>query len=245
MPDGLRIATRHDPIGSAPVAILVDKPPGDSSFGVVKRVRWALGEKRVGHAGTLDPMATGLLIVLVGREATREQDRFMGLPKVYTGTVRLGQTTPSADAESPIEERADASSVTDDAVQQALGAFVGEIVQTPPIYSAIKVGGERLYKKARRGEDVEVPPRQVRVTEFTAGPVRPGPDQTVDVDIRVSCSKGTYIRSLARDLGAAVGVGGHLIVLRREAIGPFQAAEAWNVDELVAAARLVEPDARP
>ena len=223
----LRIVTTSDalvrPVG--PAAVLVDKPKGMSSFGVVKKVRWAVGEPRVGHAGTLDPMATGLLIVLVGREATREQDRFMGLPKVYTATLRLGQTTPSADAETPIEEERDASGVTDDALDALLPQFTGDITQVPPVYSAIKVGGERLYKKARRGEAVDVPSRVVTVSELVWTGRR-----GVDVDLRMTCSKGTYVRALARDVGEALGVGAHLVALRREAIGPFQASEAFGLD---------------
>ena len=220
-----------------PAAVLLDKPPGITSFGVVKRVRWATRAARVGHAGTLDPMATGLLVVLVGREATREQDRFMGLPKVYTATVRLGQTTASADAEAPIEDTVDATDVTAEAVAAAAAGFVGDIWQTPPVFSAIKVGGERLYKKARRGEAVDVPPRQVLVTAFETERLRSGPGETMDVDVRVACSKGTYVRSLARDLGDALGVGGHLIALRRERIGPFSVAEAWALDAFVEAHR--------
>ncbi len=223
----LRIVTASTPLVRplGPAAVLVDKPKGMSSFGVVKKVRWAAGEPRVGHAGTLDPMATGLLIVLVGREATREQDRFMGLPKVYTATVRLGQTTASADAETPVEDERDASGVTDDALDAVRAQFTGDITQIPPVYSAIKVGGERLYKKARRGEAVDVPPRLVTVSELVWTGRR-----GVDVDLRMTCSKGTYVRALARDIGEALGVGGHLVALRREAIGPFQVSEAFQLD---------------
>ncbi len=232
------MATRGAGPVVAPAAVLVDKPPGMTSFGVVKRIRWATREAKVGHAGTLDPMATGLLVVLVGREATREQDRFMGLPKVYTGTVRLGETTASADAETTVEEREDARGVTEAGVAEAAQTFVGDITQTPPVYSAIKVGGERLYKKARRGdEDIVVPPRHVLVTAFETMNLRPGPGETMDVDLRVACSKGTYVRSLARDLGAALGVGGHLVALRRESIGPFSVDEAWALDAFVAVHR--------
>lgn len=234
MTDDLRIVTSATPI-SLPFeagAVLVDKPPGITSFGVVKTVRWALGVKKVGHAGTLDPMATGLLIVLVGRVATRQQDRFMGLPKVYTGTVRLGQTTASFDADTPVETEVDASDVADDQIAAALATLTGEILQVPPVYSAIKKGGERLYKKARRGETVEIEPRPTTVTSFSVTERRGD-----DLDIRVECSKGTYVRSLAHDLGAALGVGGHLVALRREAIGPFQVSEAFALDALVDAAQ--------
>ena len=239
-PDDLRIVTASGGLSVPiePAAVLVDKPQGITSFGVIKKVRWAVGVKKVGHAGTLDPMATGLLIVLVGRGATRQQDRFMGLPKVYTGTVRLGQTTASYDADLPVETETDASGVTDDEVAAALADLTGEIMQRPPVYSAIKKGGERLYKKARRGETVEIEPRPTTVTEFVVTERRGD-----DVDVRVACSKGTYVRSLAHDLGAALGVGGHLTALRREAIGPFNVSEAFALDALVEAARAEAPPA--
>lgn len=233
MADDLRVLTAGAGLEAPdPAALLVDKPGGMTSFGVVKKVRWALRVKKVGHAGTLDPMATGLLIVLVGRGATRQQDRFMGLPKTYTGTVRLGQTTASYDADSPVEEERDASHVTDGEIEAALEAFRGEIMQRPPIYSAIKRGGERLYKKARRGEDVEIEPRPTTIYSYEVTGRRGD-----DVDVRVECSKGTYIRSLAHDLGHALGVGGHLVALRREAIGPFRVDEAFGLEALVEAAR--------
>ncbi|WP_412067408.1 tRNA pseudouridine(55) synthase TruB [Rubrivirga sp. IMCC43871] len=232
MRDDLRIVTASAPLAPVePAALLVDKPDGMSSFGVVKAVRRAVGVKKVGHAGTLDPMATGLLIVLVGRGATRQQYRFMGLPKTYTATIRLGQTTPSYDADSEIETTVDASGVTDAAIEAALTAFRGEIQQRPPAYSAIKRGGERLYKKARRGEEVIVEPRATTVYAFDVVDRRGD-----DLDVRVECSKGTYVRSLGHDLGQALGVGGHLVALRREAIGPFQASEAWTLGALEDAA---------
>ena len=234
MVDDLRIVTAGESLVRPvePAAVLVDKPGGITSFGVVKTVRWALRVKKVGHAGTLDPMATGLLIVLVGRNATRQQDRFMGLPKTYTATVRLGQTTTTYDAEGDIETEADAAGVSDDAIEAALADFRGDILQRPPIFSAIKKDGERLYKKARRGEEVEIEARPTSVYAFDVLDRRGD-----DVDVRVECSKGTYVRSLAHDLGQALGVGGHLVALRREAIGPFQASEAFDLNDLMEAAR--------
>ena len=232
----LSVLTRADVLpekgaeSSPAFALLVDKPSGMTSFGVVKKVRWLLGIKKVGHAGTLDPMATGLLILLLGRQATRQQDRFMGLPKVYTGTLRLGETTASYDAETPVEEHKAVDHLTDADLDAARLNFLGEIEQRPPIYSAIKVGGERLYKKARRGETAEtvaIKTRHVTITRFDLT-ARRGPD----VDFIVECSKGTYIRSLAHDLGQALGVGAHLTALRREAIGPFGVDEAWTLDAL-------------
>jgi tRNA pseudouridine55 synthase len=227
--DPLRVYTRA---GGLPVpfeagALLVDKPPGLTSFGVVRRLRRALGVKKMGHAGTLDPMATGLLIVLAGRAATRQQDRFMGLPKAYTGTIRLGETTATYDAEGEVETRRDASHLTDADLEAARRQFLGELLQRPPAYSAIKRGGERLYAKARRGEEVEVEPRPVTVYAFELAARR-----GADVDFRVACSKGFYVRSLAHDFGEALGVGGHLTALRRTAIGPFRVEEAWALDAL-------------
>jgi tRNA pseudouridine55 synthase len=233
-PDALPIPvySRSNPLptplepGTFAGALLVDKPKGLSSFGVIRRLRRALSIKKMGHAGTLDPMATGLLIVLVGRPATRLQDQFMGQPKRYTGTVTLGVVTDSFDAEGAVIAISDAE-VEDDAVEAALPAFRGEIEQVPPAFSAIKVGGERLYKKARRGEDVEVPKRVVRIDRFDVTERRGD-----DLDILVDCSKGTYIRSLAHALGAALGPGGHLSALRRERIGPYDVADAFDLDAI-------------
>jgi tRNA pseudouridine55 synthase len=246
----LRVYGRADglPAPAAAAAILVDKPAGWTSFDVIAKLRRPLnwmstsaagdgsgqrgrGKLRMGHAGTLDPMATGLLILLVGREATRYQDRFMGLPKVYTGTFRLGETTPSFDADTPVDHRRDASGVTDEALRVAASALTGEIAQRPPAFSAVKVGGERLYRKARRGEEVDIAARPVTIYSFDIKARR-----GADVDFRVECTKGTYVRSLARDLGEALGTGAHLVALRREAIGPFRVDEAWALDSLVTAA---------
>jgi tRNA pseudouridine55 synthase len=225
------LLTAADPLPERPdpAILLVDKPKGLTSFDVIRRLRKRFGIKKMGHAGTLDPMATGLLVVLIGRDATRLQDQFMALPKVYTGTLRLGETTPSQDAESEVSERRDPSGVTDEDLDRARAALEGEIRQIPPMYSAVKVGGERLYAKARRGEEIERESRPVSIYSF-ALTGRSG----TDVDFRVVCSKGTYIRTLAADLGEAVGVGAHLVALRREAIGPFGVGEAWGLDALTA-----------
>lgn len=207
--------------------LLVDKPNGITSFDVVRRMRKATDTKKVGHAGTLDPLATGLLIVLVARPATRLQEAFMHLPKTYEGTIRLGATTPSHDTETEVVERCDPSSVTRDTIEEALQTFLGPLEQVPPMYSAVKVDGKRLYKKARRGETVDRPPRQVRIDEVDVTEwAQP------DVSFRLTCSKGTYIRSLARDLGEKLGVGGHLVSLRRTAIGPHHVEEAWPLEAL-------------
>ncbi|MEM8558299.1 MAG: tRNA pseudouridine(55) synthase TruB [Bacteroidota bacterium] len=232
----LLLVTRTQSIPTEPgYGLLIDKPQGLTSFGVIRRLRRLLGIKKIGHAGTLDPMATGLLICLVRRAATRQQDHFMGLPKTYTGTLRLGQTTPSYDAETDIDVRVSVPGILNpEQVEAARKQFVGDIEQVPPVFSAIKKGGERLYKKARRGEDVDIEPRRVTVSSFTlASPRRVIPD-TLDLDFSVGCSKGTYIRSLAHDLGQALGYGAHLVALRREGIGPHHVADAWTLDELAA-----------
>lgn len=208
--------------------LLVDKPEGPTSFDTVEVVRDGTCVQKVGHAGTLDPMATGLLILLVARPATRLQEAFMHLPKTYEGTMRLGERTPSLDAETDVVESADASALALDDLEAIRDQFVGTIQQVPPMYSAVKVDGERLYKKARRGETVDRPPREVRIDHFELIKWTPP-----DLRFRVKCSKGTYIRSLARDVGRKVlGIGGHLQALRRTEIGPYSAESAWPLDAL-------------
>lgn len=205
--------------------LLIDKERGPTSFDMVRAVR-RLTDQKVGHAGTLDPNATGLLILLVGR-ATKRMESFMNLPKAYTGVLRLGEVTPSYDTETDITERRDWEHVTDAMLDEAVATFEGTIRQVPPMYSAVKVDGERLYKKARRGETVDRPPRIVEVEAFEIT----GRDGA-DVSFRVECSKGTYIRSLARDVGRELDVGAHLLKLRRTAIGPYSVEDAWTLDQL-------------
>lgn len=217
----------HRPPAGEPAVLPIDKPKGCTSFDVVKKVRALFDVKKVGHAGTLDPMATGLLILLLRRGATKQQETFMNLDKQYTGTLRLGETTATYDAETPVEERRPWQDVTDAAFETACQNFLGTITQQPPMYSAVKVEGERLYKKARRGETAPRPPRQVTVEGFEVT----GRDGA-DVQFRVACSKGTYVRSLAHDLGQALGCGAHLTALRRTAIGPFSVEDAWTVEVL-------------
>ena len=210
-----------------PLILAVDKPKEWSSFDVIRKLRGLSPIRKMGHAGTLDPMATGLLIVLSGK-ATRLMNHFLGQDKEYEATIRLGQTTASWDAETEVLEEKDASAVTDEDVERALPAFRGDITQIPPAYSAVKVEGERLYKKARRGERVILPTRSVTVHSFEMLQ-----KQGNDVDVRISCSSGTYIRSLAHELGVVLGVGGHLVRLRRTRIGTLKADNAWGVGELV------------
>lgn len=211
-------------------ALLVDKPQGWTSFDVIRKLRRILGVKKIGHAGTLDPMATGLLICLVGK-ATKTMEHFMGLPKTYVGTLRLGEETPSYDADLDVTVRREWTHITEADLERARQEFLGEIEQVPPMYSAVKVGGERLYKKARRGEEIERASRKVVIYDFQLTHVD-GPD----ISFEVRCSKGTYIRSLAHDFGAFLGVGAHLTALRRTAIGEHLVDSAWTLEQLEEAA---------
>ena len=208
--------------------LLVDKPPGVTSHDVVGRTRAVLRTRRVGHAGTLDPMATGLLVLGVDR-ATRLLGRLALATKSYTATIRLGISTTTDDAEGEPTPVADASSISSEQLVAALGPLTGEIMQVPSAVSAIKVDGVRAYRRVRDGEQVELAARPVVVSRFAViGEARPGPGR-LDVDVDVDCSTGTYIRALARDLGAALGVGGHLTALRRTAVGPFRVDRAIDV----------------
>lgn len=204
----------------------IDKPQGWSSFDVIRRLRRILRTRKIGHAGTLDPMATGLLICLVGR-ATKLMTHYMELPKEYVGTLRLGEVTASYDAETEVIESVPVPDFSIETLIANTESFVGEITQLPPMYSAVKVDGERLYKKARRGETVERRPRHVVVETFEIGERRGN-----DIDFLVRCSKGTYIRSLAHDFGALLGVGAHLTSLRRTRIGDYSVDQAWTMTDL-------------
>lgn len=209
--------------------IVVDKPQGITSHGVVARVRRLAGTRKVGHAGTLDPMATGVLVLGVGR-ATRLLGHMTLHDKRYIATVRLGQETVTEDAEGTITATHGTDGVSEDAVRTAASAFLGEIDQVPSSVSAIKVDGVRSYKRVRSGEEVDLPARRVTITRLDVGAVTPGlaEDGTpvLDVDLDVECSSGTYIRALARDLGRGLGVGGHLAALRRTRVGPFTVEES-------------------
>lgn len=215
---------------------LLDKPQTWTSFDVVAKMRNLLRIKKIGHAGTLDPMATGLLIVCVGRAATSQIDSFMGMEKTYLATLRLGEVTPSFDADSEVTERKEASHIEMHDLEALTSQFSGEIQQQPPAFSAIKVGGERLYKKARRGdENIEVPWRTVQIHELKWLEKHGN-----DVSFLVRCSKGTYIRSIAHDIGQALGVGAHLIQLQRTQIGDFNIENAWTLDQLKSALDLAK-----
>ncbi len=213
--------------------LLIDKPLTWTSFDVVNKIRtglkYSLGIKKikVGHAGTLDPMATGLLIVCTGK-FTKKISEYQDMPKEYTGTIRLGATTPSYDAETEPDGTFPVQHITPEMMEQARQQFIGEIDQMPPMFSAIKVDGQPLYKKARLGEHVEVQPRPVKIYEFEFTKVA-----LPEIEFRVKCSKGTYIRSLAHDLGKALRSGAYLASLRRTKIGKYSVDDAWNLEDLV------------
>ncbi|WP_417504978.1 tRNA pseudouridine(55) synthase TruB [Microbacterium sp.] len=228
----------------SPGILLVDKPAGLTSHDVVARTRRAFGTRKVGHAGTLDPMATGLLVIGI-EGATRLLTYIVGADKTYEATIRLGQTTGTDDAEGEILMTAEPeawSAVTDAAVDEGILALTGEISQVPSSVSAIKVDGRRAYDRVRAGEEVVLAARDVVVSRFDVS-ARRQQDGFLDLDVIVACSSGTYIRSLARDLGAALGVGGHLTALRRTRVGPFEVTDAVGLDALEGAPTLTPGDA--
>ncbi|MFD5225165.1 tRNA pseudouridine(55) synthase TruB [Microbacterium sp. NPDC058342] len=223
----------------SPGILLVDKPGGLTSHDVVARVRRAVGTRKVGHAGTLDPMATGLLVIGI-EGATRLLTYIVGADKTYTATIRLGARTTTDDAEGDVVDTADAAAwahVDGAAVRAGILELTGAISQVPSSVSAIKVAGRRAYDLVRSGESVELAARRVTVSRFEVTAERRG-DGHLDLDVVVDCSSGTYIRALARDLGDALGVGGHLTALRRTRVGGFDVAGAVGVDGLAGAAVL-------
>lgn len=212
----------------AGAVILVDKPLRWTSFDVIGKLRRPLGAK-IGHAGTLDPLATGLLICCTGA-FTKRIETFQKQPKEYTGVIMLGATTPTYDLESEPGNFVQIDALSEDRIRAATAAFTGEIMQRPPIHSAIKKDGKRAYELARAGKEIELAARRVTITEFDIT----GIEDNRAVHFRVACSTGTYIRSLANDFGAALGVGGYLAALRRTKIGDFGVEEAKSVEEWIA-----------
>jgi tRNA pseudouridine55 synthase len=208
--------------------LLVDKPGQHTSHDVIARLRGKLRMKKIGHAGTLDPMATGLLIVLLGR-ATRVSQFMTSLDKEYEGTIELGKVTDSQDADGEVMETRPVPNLTEDELRASMKAFLGDQYQTPPMYSAIKIGGVPLYKKARQGEDVERKPRFIRVMSWDLLRF-----QSLHADFRLRCTKGTYVRTLAHDLGAKLGCGAHLSALRRTATDRFRVTEALTMEQIEA-----------
>lgn len=221
--------------------LLINKPAGITSHDVVDRVRKVTGERTVGHAGTLDPFATGLLIIGVGRESTKHLNTFLGMPKTYEATVRIGASSTTLDPEGEITEAPSDSpmnggGITADALKLAMKNLTGDLLQIPPMHSAIKIGGKKLYELARQGIEIERPPRPVTVTRFDILPPNKLPATPftlpLDLPVIIDCSSGTYIRSLARDLGEALGTKAYLTQLSRTAIGPYQLTDAVDLTDL-------------
>jgi tRNA pseudouridine55 synthase len=226
--------------GVAPGLVVVDKPGGMTSHDVVGRCRRIFGTRKVGHAGTLDPMATGVLVVGIER-ATKILGLISGTSKTYVATIRLGQSTSTDDAEGELLQEISAVHTSDEAIVAATGALRGDIEQVPSTVSAIKIGGKRAYQLAREGQAVELAARKVRIERFDVLAIRRLPDASagvVDVDVLVDCSSGTYIRALARDVGGALEVGGHLTALRRTRVGRFGLDQARTLDALADAPQL-------
>jgi tRNA pseudouridine55 synthase len=209
--------------------VLVNKPLRWTSFDVIGSLRKIYKIKKIGHAGTLDPLATGLLIVCTGK-FTKKINEYMGMEKEYTGTITLGATTPTYDLESVPENFKDCKDLTTEQIQAAILPFTGNILQTPPAHSAIKIDGKRVYELARAGEDVKMQPRAVTISQFEITGIK-----LPELDFRVVCSTGTYIRSLANDLGASLGCGGYLSALCRTRIGEFVLDNAKEPREIAEA----------
>ncbi|MGA1226059.1 MAG: tRNA pseudouridine(55) synthase TruB [Tamlana sp.] len=215
--------------------LLIDKPLNWTSFQVVNKLRWEIKQAfkikkiKVGHAGTLDPLATGLLVICTGK-MTKQIDTFQGQEKEYTGTIVLGSTTPSFDLETEINETFETSHINEKLIKETTHQFIGDIHQFPPVFSAIKKDGKRLYEFARAGENVEIKPRTVNISEFEITKI-----DNLQIDFRVVCSKGTYIRSLANDFGKALNSGAHLSALRRTKIGAFHVENASSIEAFIEA----------
>ncbi|WP_347923827.1 tRNA pseudouridine(55) synthase TruB [Pontimicrobium sp. SW4] len=213
--------------------LLIDKPLNWTSFQVVNKLRWHIRKTfdikkiKVGHAGTLDPLATGLLVICTGK-MTKQINEFQAQVKEYTGTITLGSTTPSFDLETDIDKTYPTDHITEQLVDKTTQQFIGDIEQYPPVFSAIKKDGKRLYEFARAGETVEIKPRTINISEFEITRF-----ENTQVDFRVVCSKGTYIRSLANDFGKALQSGGHLTALRRTKIGDFNVDKAFSIENFI------------
>jgi tRNA pseudouridine55 synthase len=213
--------------------LLIDKPLDWTSFDVVNKLRWQLKKKtgikrfKVGHAGTLDPLASGLLIICCGK-ATKTIESYMGMPKEYTGTIVLGASRPSYDMETEIDHTFDIADITEEKIRTAVSTFIGEIKQVPPVFSAKKIDGKKAYEYARKGVEIELKSNDITIHEYEITRI-----ELPEVDFRIQCSKGTYIRSLAHDLGKELGNGGYLKALRRTSIGDFKVTDALSVDDWV------------
>ncbi|NRB84407.1 MAG: tRNA pseudouridine(55) synthase TruB [Winogradskyella sp.] len=213
--------------------LLIDKPLHWTSFQAVNKLRWAIKQSfkikkiKVGHAGTLDPLATGLLVICTGK-MTKQINTFQGQEKEYTGTITIGSTTPSYDLETEINQRFSTTHITEQLIHETTNQFIGTIEQLPPVFSAIKKDGKRLYEFARAGEVVEIKSRQIQISEFEITDIN-----DLEIKFRVVCSKGTYIRSLAHDFGKALNSGAHLSELRRTRIGDFKVENALSPEKFI------------
>ena len=207
--------------------LLVDKPREWTSFDVVNKLRYALKVKKIGHAGTLDPLATGLLLIGVGK-FTKKLNELQGMDKTYEGVIEIGKTTPSFDLETDFDSEKDISHISEDQILETAQKLTGFQNQVPPLFSAIRIKGERAYHKARNNQDVKLDPRPVIIHDFQIKHVKGG-----DIHFEISCSKGTYIRSIARDFGEILGVGGYLKVLRRTKVGEYDIGNAYSLDQLL------------
>ena len=219
--------TNEQPIPDEPRVLLINKPYEWTSFDVVKKLKHGLKVRKIGHAGTLDPLSTGLLILCTGK-MTKQIDTFQAQEKEYTGTFVLGQTTPSFDLETVVDQEKDIAHITLDDIEDAAQQLTGEISQIPPIFSAVKVNGKRAYKSARKGEDVKLKARDVTIETFELTKI-----DLPEVHFRIVCSKGTYIRSIARDLGEILGVGAHMSALCRTRIGEHKLSDAKTIEEML------------
>ncbi|UFH53256.1 tRNA pseudouridine(55) synthase TruB [Spirosoma sp. KNUC1025] len=212
--------------------ILIDKPLTWTSFDVANKLKYACKFKKIGHAGTLDPLATGLLILCTGK-MTKQIDQYQAQEKEYTGTLVLGKTTPSVDLETAFDAEFDTSAIHPEQIQEAASQLTGDILQVPPIYSAVRVNGERLYEKARRGETADRIEGGIKARQVTVSIFEVNVDRFPEIDFRIVCSKGTYIRSLVRDLGLLLNNGAYMSSLRRTRIGDFRVEDAHTIDRFI------------
>lgn len=224
--------TELSPASDPGQVILIDKPLTWTSFDVANKLKYACKFKKIGHAGTLDPLATGLLILCTGK-MTKQIDQYQAQEKEYTGTLVLGKTTPSVDLETAFDAEFDTNGITPDQIRSAAQQLTGDILQVPPIYSAVRVNGERLYEKARRGETADRVEGGIKARQVTVSVFETDASRFPEVDFRIVCSKGTYIRSLVRDLGLLLNNGAYMSSLRRTRIGNFRIEEAYTLDEFI------------
>lgn len=235
-------AKKQPPVADPGQVILIDKPLTWTSFDVANKLKYACKFKKIGHAGTLDPLATGLLILCTGK-MTKQIDQYQAQEKEYTGTLVLGKTTPSVDLETEFDGEFDTTGITSEAIEEAARQLTGDILQVPPIYSAVRVNGERLYEKARRGETADQVDGGIKSRQVTVSVFETDASRFPEVDFRIVCSKGTYIRSLVRDLGLLVNNGAYMSALRRTRIGNFRIEDADSLDSFMAKCRADLPPA--